>query len=103
METLFTTLPVQAGDSADYPREWGRTQHVEQQFGIKRGTLYNLYDLGKVDGKVKRIRGSLTGIRLWNMDSIRRYIESDEDDINEKAPAHGEPGQCSDAVTSLTE
>ena len=103
---ILTTQPVQAGDKSEYNREWGRTEHVEKQFGIKRGSLYNLLADRKVEGKVLRIRGQVTGVRLWNMDSIRRYIEAQPDsfeDESEKTPA-GEPGQCkSKEVTSLTE
>jgi hypothetical protein len=75
----------------NYSREWGRTEHVYQQFGIKRGTLYNLFADGKIEGREKRIRGQMKGIRLWNMDSIRRYIESPMDE-HKKTPPENQAG-----------
>lgn len=92
---VFTAQPVQTGNPADYRQEWGRTPDVERVFGIKRGTLYNLYADGKIDGRELRVRGQLKGVRLWNMDSIRRFIEEqpysfgDADNIDEKAPLFG--------------
>lgn len=44
-------------------------------FGIKRGTLYNLHQDGEIEGKVLRVRGKLTGVRIWNAQSIRDYIK----------------------------
>jgi hypothetical protein len=86
----LTTQPIQAGACSDYRREWGRTEHVDQTYGIKRGTLYNLHADGKINGKVLRVRGQLKGVRLWDMDSIRRFIESQSDCMeesgNEKTP-----------------
>jgi hypothetical protein len=44
-----------------------------------------------------RVRGNVKGVRLWNMDSIRQFIESQSDCIdaleNKKAPVV-ELGQC---------
>lgn len=52
----------------------GRTPDVERYFGIKKGTLYNLHDQGKIKGVVLRKAGSLKGVRLWHMASVREYI-----------------------------
>ena len=72
----LTTQPIQAGDFSGTAQEFGRTEHVARQFGIKRGTLYNLYGDGKVRGCVLRVRGKQKGVRLWDMQSIRDYIRS---------------------------
>lgn len=84
-----TTNAVRAGDFSGERQEWGRTADVYRVFGIKRGTLYNLHDDGKVKGKVLRVRGKLTGVRLWDMDSIRQFINTQPDSFDgfkQKAP-----------------
>jgi len=60
--------------------EFGRTPDVEKYFGIKKGTLYNLNDQGKIKGVVLRKAGSLKGVRLWHMASVREYILSQMQD-----------------------
>jgi len=75
---------VQAGDFSRVCPEWGRTDDVQRVFGIKRGTLYNLHTDRHVKGKVLRVRGQLKGVRLWDMDSIRRFIEAQSDCLDEK-------------------
>jgi hypothetical protein len=79
---VLTTNPIQI-DNAINLREWGRTKDVELTFGIKRGTLYNLHADKQIQGKELRARGKLKGVRIWNMDSIRRFIESQSDDLTE--------------------
>ena len=59
--------------------EFARTEQIYQMFGIKRGTLYNLHRAGLIKGKVLRVRGNLTGVRLWDVQSIRGYINSQPD------------------------
>lgn len=70
-----TIETIQAGKFSDILPEFGRTADVQRHFGIKRGTLYNLHADGRVRGVVLRSRGQLTGVRLWDMASIRAYIE----------------------------
>ena len=70
----LTTAPVEAGDFTEVMPEFGRTPDVERYFGIKKGTLYNLHDQGKIKGVVLRRAGSLKGVRLWHMASVREYI-----------------------------
>jgi hypothetical protein len=69
-----TTAPVQAGDFTDAQPEFGRTPDATRVFGLKRGTLYNLHADGKITGVVLRSRGTKSGCRLWDMESIRQYI-----------------------------
>lgn len=93
---MLTIEEIKPANIGEIRPEFGNTKQVEKHFGIKRGTLYNLHSDRKVDGKVLRVRGKVKGIRLWNMDSIRRFINSQADSFedeseNEKAPV--EPGQ----------
>ena len=82
----LTTAPVEAGDFTDVMPEFGRTPDVEQYFGIKRGTLYNLLDQGKIKGAVLRQAGCLKGVRLWHMASVREHILTQMDDSASFAP-----------------
>ena len=76
----LTTASVEVGDFTDVMPEFGRTPDVEKYFGIKRGTLYNLLDQGKIKGAVLRQAGCLKGVRLWHMASVRAYILSQMQD-----------------------
>jgi hypothetical protein len=58
-----------------YP-EFARTQQVEKLFGLKRGTVYNLFTDGKIKGVLIRVRGQKSGVRLWDTNSIREFIRS---------------------------
>jgi hypothetical protein len=60
--------------------EFGTSDDVRKYYGIKKGTLYNLHKLRKVRGKVLRVTGQFKGVRLWDMGSIRDYIQSIDDD-----------------------
>jgi hypothetical protein len=77
----MTTQEIKPANIGDFVQEFGTTEDVRKIFGFKKGTLYNLHDMGKVRGKVCRVTGEFKGVRLWNMDSIRAYIESQDDDI----------------------
>jgi len=67
---------VQAGDFSQSSPEFGRTKDVERHFGLKRGTLYNLHAQNRVRGHLLRIAGDKSGVRLWDMESIRTFIRS---------------------------
>jgi hypothetical protein len=69
-----TTALVQRGDFTGAAPEFGRTPDVTRTFGLRRGTLYNLAADGKIRGVLLRSRGQKSGCRLWDMESIRRYI-----------------------------
>ena len=75
-KSLMTTAPVKAGDFTHNLPEFGRTPDAIKTFGLKKGTLYNLHAIGKISGCVVRSRGSKSGCRLWDMDSIRSYIRA---------------------------
>jgi hypothetical protein len=71
-----TVAPVRPGDFSRSTPEFGRTWDVEHMFGLKRGTLYNLHEQRKVRGCLLRVKGEKSGVRLWDLDSIRQYLHS---------------------------
>ena len=72
-----TIAPAKVGDFTGTPKEFGRDKDVDAIFSIKRGTARNLYLKGKIRGVLLRVSGSKSGVRLWDMASIRRYIEGE--------------------------
>ena len=62
--------------------EFLTTTDVRKYFGIRKGTLYNLAKLGKVRGKALRVTGQYKGVRLWSVDSIRSFIDSQSSEIS---------------------
>jgi hypothetical protein len=93
---MLTIEEIKPANIGEIRPEFGTTIDVRKYYGIKKGTLYNLFTDKKIEGKVLRVRGEVKGVRLWDMDSIRRFIESssdsfDDESENEKAPV--EPGQ----------
>jgi hypothetical protein len=74
LRTIQTTAPVQAGDFTGAQAEFGRWQDLHRQFGIKRGTAYTLLNTGKIRGVLLRVAGQKSGVRLFDLNSIRDYI-----------------------------
>lgn len=72
----YTLEPVQGGDFDSRTQEFGRCQDLQRLFGLKRGSAYNLLNDGKIKGVLLRVRGQKSGVRLWDMASIRAYIRS---------------------------
>ena len=73
---MKTTEPVQPGNFTGTMPEFGRVADVTRHFGIKRGTLYNLHRDGKVRSVLLRVRGQKSGVRLFEMVSVRDLIWS---------------------------
>ena len=73
----LTTTPVTPGDFSDTAKEFGRTKDVERIFSVKRGTLYNAEKLGLVRGVLLRLRGQKSGVKLWDMRSIEKWIRGE--------------------------
>lgn len=71
-----TTAPVERGEFNGAQKEFGRWQDVERIYSIKRGTAYNLLRDGKIRGVLLRIRGQKSGVRLFDMASVRDFISS---------------------------
>ena len=72
-----TTAPVTPGNFSDTAKEFGRTKDVERVFSVKRGTLYTAEKLGVVRGVLLRLRGQKSGVKLWDMRSIERWIRGE--------------------------
>jgi hypothetical protein len=73
---IVTIQPIVSSDVANDQREFGRTGDVQRIFGMRRGTLYNLWHDGKIRGVLLRVRGQKSGVRLWDIASIREFIDS---------------------------
>ena len=56
--------------------EFLRVKDVEKMFGLKRGKLYALIREGAVISKSLCTRGTIRGVRLVSVDSLRNYINS---------------------------
>jgi hypothetical protein len=78
-QNCLVTQPVQPGNFNGITPEFGRVADVTRMFGIRRGTLYNLLRDGKIRGVLLRVRGQKSGVRLFDMASIRDYILSQWD------------------------
>jgi len=88
-EKIITTEPVREQVSANAIPEFGRWKTVEQLFGIKRGTLYNLMAEGKIKSVSMRRKGNLHGCRLIYLQSVRDYLNSlMEAETKITAPTH---------------
>lgn len=69
-----TTAPVRADATAGGAPEFGRWRDVERLYGIKRGSAYNLLADDKIRGVLLRVRGQKSGVRLFDLASVRDYI-----------------------------
>ncbi len=75
----YTTEPMDRHGSANVApmlAEFGRWQDVQRLYGIKRGTLYNLINEGKIKSVVLRRKGNVHGCRLIHLASISQYLNS---------------------------
>jgi hypothetical protein len=68
--------PVQRGNFEAALPEFGRTSDIQRLFGIKRGTLYNLIQDGRVRSVLLRVRGRKSGLRLIELQSVRDLLRS---------------------------
>ena len=75
-DKIKTTEPVKPGNLAGAMPEFGRLADVQTHFGLKRGTLYNLLAAGKVRGCLLRVKGQKSGVRLFDMASVRECIRA---------------------------
>ena len=71
-----TTEPINVAspNNATQLPEFGRWRDVERNFGIKRGTLYNLMAEGKVKSVFLRHKGNVHGCRLIHLASVSQYL-----------------------------
>jgi hypothetical protein len=72
-----TTEPITLANTSNATNtlpEFGRWQDVQRLFGIKRGTLYNLINEGKVKSVLLRRKGNIHGCRLIHLASLSQYL-----------------------------
>ena len=59
--------------------EWCDAHQLRANFGINRSYAYELIDDGLIDSKNVRRRGMQRGRRLFNVPSVRAYLDSLDD------------------------
>lgn len=74
MKTMTTDPISVASPSNSTLPEFGRWRDVERLFGIKRGTLYNLINEGKIKSVMLRRKGNVHGCRLIHLASVSQYL-----------------------------
>lgn len=74
MIKLKTTAPVESGNFTGATPEFGRLADVQRLYGLKRGTCYNLLAAGKIRGCLLRVKGKKSGVRIFDMASVRACI-----------------------------
>ena len=75
--TAHTTDPLSeavAKASQHHEPEFCDSPGAKALFGLGRSYLYRLHADGLIRGVSLRKRGQTKGKRLWNVDSIRRYL-----------------------------
>lgn len=55
---------------------WGRDCDVEEIFSIKRNALRELHRRSLVQGALVKLSGEKSGIRLWDLNSIEKYLRT---------------------------
>lgn len=73
-EPAQTTAPVEMSPAND--AEFCDCVGAFLRFGLKRSLLYDLYGQRLIKGVSLRRRGAVRGKRLWSVDSIRAYLNS---------------------------
>ncbi len=73
-EPAQTTAPVETSPAND--AEFCDCAGAFLRFGLKRSLLYDLFGQRLIKGVSLRRRGAVRGKRLWNVDSIRAYLNS---------------------------
>jgi len=77
--TAHTTAPLSeavAKASQQHEPEYADSPGAKALFGLGRSYLYRLHADGLIQGVSLRKRGQTKGKRLWNVDSIRRYLSA---------------------------
>lgn len=73
---IKTSEPVQPGNFTGVMPEFGRAADLQKFFRLRRGTAYNLLADGKIRGVLLRVRGKKSGVRLFDMASVRECIRA---------------------------
>jgi hypothetical protein len=74
--SLFTIAPVEASDCTNILAEWADHQTIYRIFSIKRSKLYDLTNRGLVTSVSLRRPAQKFSKRLWQVQSIRDYLNS---------------------------
>ncbi|MBA3353877.1 MAG: hypothetical protein H0U23_15900 [Blastocatellia bacterium] len=72
--TVLTTAPVQASPAND--AEFVDSVGLQSRFGIKRSLAYALLADGDIQGVSLRRRNQSRGKRLFKVDSVRAFLNS---------------------------
>ena len=80
MGVVKTTSPDKSSEKKglDIEPEWARETYITQRFGLGHTTLYNLRKKGKIRSAATLIDGEKRAVRLFHVESVRRFIESAE-------------------------
>lgn len=76
MTGIFSLTEVTPNSIGRSQQEFGSSEDVRRCFGIKKGTLYNLQKFKKVRSISVPVTGKSKGVRLWDFQSIRNYINT---------------------------
>lgn len=80
------TAPVQAAQvHAAHNPEFVDTVGLRELFGIKRSLAYQLLDEGLIQSVSLRRRGQIRGKRLFNVCSVRSFLQSLQGEIPESS------------------
>lgn len=77
MKKSKTSAPVEPGNFTGVMPEFGRAADLQKFFGLRRGTAYNLLADGKIRGVLLRVRGKKSGVRLFDMASVRAQMKGE--------------------------
>ena len=69
-----TIKPTQTTDESQSP-VYIRVSKAVELFGIGRTTLYSLISSKQIKSVLLRAKGSKTGIRLVNFNSLKKYLD----------------------------
>lgn len=72
--TALTTAPIQASSAVD--AEFIDVAGLRERFGIKRSLAYLLIEDGSIKSVSLRRRGALKGKRLFDVQSVRAFLNS---------------------------
>jgi len=78
MSTQLTTEPIKAATIRD--PEFVDVSGLRELFGIKRSLGYALLKDQKIRGASLRRRGQVRGKRLFNVESVRKFLREQMED-----------------------
>src|SRR5437870_11261338 len=87
----MTTEAIRAGDCNGVVPEFARCRSLYVLFGLKRGSVYNLLSDNKIRGVLLRVKGKKSGIRLFDVASVRDYIRSQMEVTDNTSKASNNP------------